>query len=390
MKRIFSLLIFCISLTVFSQESINFETLSFKDLLAKAKSEKKLIFMDAFAAWCGPCKMMDRNIFPLKSVRDFYNTNYINARFDMEKGEGREIAVKYGIRAYPSYLFLNGDGEVVLKNQGYMDEQAFLAFGQEANNPKLTQGSYKEIFEKGEQDPEFLINMMRLYTDTDYELAKKVSERYFKVKKNQALTKDDLSLLLYFLKSPQDINYTIFSEKKAEIEKIMSPEIYHQFDSNIKVAEFLDQAVDQKTGTVNDDYFYKKTIPIVGKSDAEIALNRMKVGYFSNIGNWAGYEKAALIYYKNAPDFNSEELLTAAWLFSEHVTDPGSLKKGTEWAEKSVMQSENVENTLILANLYAKIGQRDNAKTFATLSSNLAQSQGKDTTAAKKLLETLK
>lgn len=390
MKRIFSLFILCISLTVFSQETINFETLSFKDLLAKAKSEKKLIFLDAFAVWCGPCKMMERNIFPLKSVRDFYNATYINARFDMEKGEGREIAMKYGIRSYPSYLFLNGDGEVVLKNYGYMGEEAFLAFGQEANNPKLTQGSYKEIFEKGEQDPEFLTNMMRLYADSDYELAKKASERYFKVKKTQVFTKDDLGLLLYFLKSPQDVNYAVFKEKKADIEKLITPEIYQQFDSNIKISEFLDKAVDQKTGTVNDDYFYKKAIPIVGKTDAEIALNRMKVIYFPNIGNWAGYEKAALIYFKNAADFNGEELLKAAWIFSEHVTDPASLKKATEWAEKAVMQSETAENTLILANLYAKTGQKENAKTFAAMSSNLAETQGKDASVAKKLLETLK
>ena len=47
-----------ISLSVFSQESINFEKGTFKEILAKAKKEKKLVFMDAFAVWCGPCKLM--------------------------------------------------------------------------------------------------------------------------------------------------------------------------------------------------------------------------------------------------------------------------------------------------------------------------------------------
>ncbi|MGZ5193137.1 MAG: thioredoxin family protein, partial [Kaistella sp.] len=141
MNKLFSLFIFFISVTVLSQESINFEKGTFKEILAKAKSEKKLVFMDAYAVWCGPCKMMEKNIFPLESVREYYNANFINARFDMEKGEGREIAAKYGVRSYPSFLFLNGDGEVVMNSYGYMGEEAFLAVAKEANNPKFRTAS---------------------------------------------------------------------------------------------------------------------------------------------------------------------------------------------------------------------------------------------------------
>lgn len=390
MKNLFSFFIFFISLTVFSQESINFEKGSFKEILAKAKSEKKLVFMDAFAVWCGPCKMMEKNIFPLKSVREYYNANFINARFDMEKGEGREIAMKYGVRSYPSFLFLNGDGEVVMNSYGYMGEEAFLAVAKEANNPKFRTASNKELFEKGETDPEFLLNMMRLFSDSDYELAKKVSERYFKVKKDQPLTKDEIGLLLYFIKSPSDSNYQTFSAKKKEIITLMSEDIYNQFDTNIKISKVLENALDQKTGIINDEYFYKNAIPLIGKDEADTALNRMKVILYPNYGNFTEYEKAALKYYSNSDNFESEELLKAAWLFSDHVSNPASLKKAEEWAEKSVMRSENPENTYILAKLYLKTGKKGNAKMYAEISRTLAESQGKDATMAKQLLQQLK
>ena len=120
MKKILITLFLSFFLLSFSQESINFEDTTFKEVLAKAKREKKLVFMDAYAAWCGPCKLMEKNVFPLPAVREYYNANFINARFDMEKGEGREIAMKYGVRSYPSYLFLNGDGEIVMTNYGYL------------------------------------------------------------------------------------------------------------------------------------------------------------------------------------------------------------------------------------------------------------------------------
>lgn len=390
MKKLLSIFLFSLSITLFSQETINFQDLSFKDLLAKAKKENKLIFMDAYAAWCGPCKLMERNIFTKKAVRDYYNSNYINAHYDMEKGEGPEIAAKYGIRSYPSFLFLNGDGEVVLKSLGYMDEESFLAFGKEASESKMKTGSYKDAFAKGEKDPEQLLNMMKLYADSDYDFAKLASERYFEVKKNQPVTKDEIGLLLYFLKSPSDKNYAIFTQRKSEIEQLMSPEIYKEFDSNIKVSKIMEGAFDQKTGLINDDYFLKNSIPLIGKTDAETALNRMKVIVYPNTGNFGEYEKAALAYYKNSENFNQEELLKAAYIFSQNVTNPASLKKASEWAEKSVMQSETVENTFILASLYAKTGNKENAKTFAEISKNLAESTGKDPSLPKQLLEKLK
>lgn len=390
MKKLFSLFILFISLSVFSQESINFEKGTFKEILAKAKKEKKLVFMDAFAVWCGPCKMMEKNIFPLPAVSEYYNANFINARFDMEKGEGREIAMKYGVRSYPTFLFLNGDGEVVLKNYGYMGEQDFLTIAKEANQPKYRNSSNKELFEKGESNPEFLLNMMSLYAQSDYELAKKASERYFKVKNNQPLTKDELGMLLYFIKSPSDPNYQIFVAKKQEITTLMSEDIYNQFDTNIKITKILENAFDQKTGTINDDEFFKNAIPLVGKTEAEIALNRMKVIIYPNSGKFAEYEKAALSYYQNTENFETEELLKAAWIFSDHITTPSSLKKAEEWAEKSVMKSETPENTYILAKIYSKTGKKDQAKSYAEISKNLANAQGKDDKLATQLLESLK
>ncbi|MGA9213067.1 thioredoxin family protein [Kaistella sp.] len=390
MKKTFTVLLLFTFLVSFSQETINFENTTFKEVLAKAKREKKLVFMDAYASWCGPCKMMEKNIFPLPAIKEYYNANFINSHFDMEKGEGRDIALKYGIRSYPSYLFLNGDGEVVMTNYGYMDEKDFLAIAKEANNPLFAQGSLKAIFEKGESDPAFLLNMMRQYSQTDYELAKKVSERYFKVKKDQGLTRDDIGLLLYFLKSPNDPNYQVFKDKKANIVKEMSEDIYNQFDVNIKISKVMENSLDQNSGIINDDYFYKNAIPLVGKADAETALNRMKVIYYPTVGNFKEYENAALIYYKNADDFNPEELLKAAWIFSEHVDNKTSLRKAEEWAEKSVMKSENTENTYILAKLYTKLGKKENAKIYAEMSKSLAEQQGKDATAATQLLQNLK
>lgn len=92
---------------------------SWDDALSKAKKENKLIFLDAYASWCGPCKRLKANVFPQEQVGKVFNQKFINVKMDMEKGEGPVIAEKYNVTAYPTLLFINGDGKVVRKALGY-------------------------------------------------------------------------------------------------------------------------------------------------------------------------------------------------------------------------------------------------------------------------------
>ncbi|WP_428067779.1 thioredoxin family protein [Chryseobacterium gambrini] len=391
MKKIISGLLLFSAITAFAQEAIKFEELPFKDLIAKAKKEKKIVFLDAYASWCGPCKMMERNVFTQKSVGDYFNANFVNARFDMEKGEGRDIAVKYGVRSYPTYLFLNGDGELVSQNFGYMEESMFLTMAQDVNSPNNKKGSLKERFAKGEKDPDFLINIMKLNSSSDFNFAKQASERYFENKKaTEEFSKDDVGLLLFFLKSTEDKNYKVFADRKAEIIKFLPEETYKEFDNQIKLGKIVEQSIDQQNKKINDDYFMKNAEPLVGKHDAEVKLNQMKLGYYEQNSNFPEYEKAALAYYRNSEAFEPNELLKAAWVFAEHVKTPSSLKKAAEWAEKSVMRGESSENTYILAKLYFLTGNKEMAKTYAEMSKNMATQAQKDSTLADELLKQIK
>ncbi|MBK1897542.1 thioredoxin family protein [Chryseobacterium paridis] len=391
MKKIVSGLFVFFTVILFAQESIQFQDAPFKDLIAKAKKENKIVFIDAYASWCGPCKLMEKNVFTKKSVGNYYNANFVNARFDMEKGEGREIAAKYGVRSYPTYLFLNGDGELVSQNLGYMEESVFLAMAQDINSPNNKKGSLKDRFAQGEKDPEFLINIMKLNSTSDFEFAKKASERYFEnKKKTEELSKDDIGFLLFFLKSVEDPNYKVFTARKTDIIKYLPEETYKEFDHQLVLSKVVTQSIDDKNKRINDDYFLKTAEPLVGKYEALVKLNQTKISYYEQNENFPEYEKAALEYYKNSDSFEPNQLLKAAWIFSEHVKNTSSLKKAVEWAEKSVMRGETSENTFILAKLYFLTGNNDMAKTYAEMSKNMATQAGKDATLAVGLLNQIK
>lgn len=97
--------------------------------LEKAKSENKLLFVDAYAVWCGPCRWMANNVFPNDDVAKFFNENFINYKLDMEKGEGPKIAQTYKITAYPTLLFIDGEGNVKHRVMGAQSVEDLISTG---------------------------------------------------------------------------------------------------------------------------------------------------------------------------------------------------------------------------------------------------------------------
>jgi thiol-disulfide isomerase/thioredoxin len=101
-------------------------------VLEKAKKENKVIFLDAYATWCGPCKMMDSETYKDQAVADYYNANFINVKYDMEKGEGLKLAQRFSVESYPNLLFINADGTVLHRGTGFRKAPEFTDLGQNA------------------------------------------------------------------------------------------------------------------------------------------------------------------------------------------------------------------------------------------------------------------
>ena len=114
------------------KEAIKFHKGTWKEALALAKKEKKLIFLDIYATWCGPCKRLKSTTFLNRTVGNYFNSNFINVSLDGETGEGAILAQKYSITGYPSLFFINAEGNVISKGDGYMDAAELLKLGKTA------------------------------------------------------------------------------------------------------------------------------------------------------------------------------------------------------------------------------------------------------------------
>ena len=390
MKKILSVSALAISVFAFSQTGIQFQDTNFKTTLEKAKKENKLVFLDAYTTWCGPCKLMAKNIFPLESVGNYYNANFINAKIDMEKGEGIGIAKKYNVKAFPTYLFIDGNGNEVHRTLGYVEEKDFIQFGQDALDPSKRMSSLIKRYEAGEKDPQLLKNLAELTMYSNASLSGKVIAKYFEVNKANPIVKEDLNLIMMGLQIGSEDVYNIFKNKKAEISSLITEPQYDKINKSVQLTSISRKAYDETTKKLDENYFVTEVEKILGKEEAQKSLISFKTNIALRNKDIPTYQKLTLEKYKDISNVNSNELNSIAWNFFENVTDKKALETAITWAQASVQKQESYANTDTLANLYNKVGDKKNAKIWAEKSIELGEKAGEDVADTQKLLDSLK
>ncbi len=118
-------------------DKVHFIEDNWKEALKQAAAQHKYIFVDAYATWCGPCKMLKNQTFTNPKAAEFYNKNFINLSMDMEKGMGPQLASEWGITAYPTLIVFNSKGKPVSGTMGFMPATDLIKFGQDALTKKM-------------------------------------------------------------------------------------------------------------------------------------------------------------------------------------------------------------------------------------------------------------
>lgn len=149
------MLLCAISLLTFAQT--NFRSISFDEAIAAAKQENKMVFIDFFTDWCGPCKKMSRDVFPQEKVGNFFNKMFVCIKLNAEK-EGKDLATRYNVKAYPTFIILNEKEEVLLELKGAMEGDIFIGKIQAGLDPERAPKRMEERYNSGERTPELINN----------------------------------------------------------------------------------------------------------------------------------------------------------------------------------------------------------------------------------------
>ncbi|WP_018339681.1 thioredoxin family protein [Butyricimonas synergistica] len=221
---------FTICVAVKGQEGVNFEILSFDEALAKAREENKLLFVDCYTTWCGPCKLMSEKVFSQKKVGEFFNPRFVSVKFDMEKEEGKKFARNYDVASYPTFFLIRPDGTLLHKISGAYEVDEFIRLVKEGIEGTESLGSWEVKYRTGNRDKAFLYEYLQLLNECGErsklpvvadELLKvasdeeKISQEYWFIFANSQLSPSD-SKAFQFLRNKRERFYATIGREKVD------------------------------------------------------------------------------------------------------------------------------------------------------------------------------
>jgi thioredoxin-related protein len=378
--RLTYFIVSCLFISTLSfAQGVKFEEGKWSEIMQKAKTENKIIFMDAYTTWCGPCKMMSKNTFPDAEVGSYYNTNFVNVKMDMEKGEGIQLAMKYGVQAYPTLLFIDADGEIVHRVAGYLGASDFLALGKKANNPAMSMVAMDKKYASGERNADFLYQYMGLKADAMDPSYSNIANEYLR-NQGDLGTDRNMEVIMQFVNDPFSEPFAYFLKNKSVFVKKYGADDVEAKAQN-SVGTYLQENPELPIGDI------EKLFTRVFAADGDRMFSGFKPVFYRQKGDKDGYANASIAHFKKYPSKDAQELNESAWTFYQVIDDKKLLKQAIKWAKKSVKIDNAYYNNDTLAALLFKAGKLKDAKKTAEKAIELAKKTNEDYSETQKLLD---
>lgn len=407
----FFLFVFLLPGLTNGQSVIQFVSNAYSDVLNMAVQSSKPVFIDVYTEWCGPCKRMDKQVFNAESVAARYNANFINLKIDAEKGEGIEIAGRYGVKAYPTYLYLNGFGEVVYRVEGFRTVPQFLRDASiamdEYDSPKKLADWEKDYHDK-KTDKEVLYNYTVKRLRAGLEHIDLVDEYFSLLSDEEILLKSNLDLVADVKRiNPNGATFQAIARNFDAIKAVVLIQQLHAIHSR------LDQSlIDAEFACVRDkdDVKFEKVV-LSGYSVlpgietkpwlAYSTLDSHRCFYYRETRQFEKFMRDAPSYLESLLELTSENiqkrdqeileaalkmvewdpsmkaltemvkaqvkdhcknecqgsLISSARFVFENSTDPAHLEKAYLWAQKANAIGSTEESTELLDLLRVRLGK---------------------------------
>jgi thioredoxin-related protein len=123
----------------------------YEEGMENARESNKPVLLSFYTDWCGWCKRMEKETYGDPQIQQFLNLNFIAIKINAESKEpirmdGKEMKMKdltrkYGVRAFPTTVFLESDGTPIAPLAGYSEPASFrkvLVFIQEKAYRKMS------------------------------------------------------------------------------------------------------------------------------------------------------------------------------------------------------------------------------------------------------------
>ncbi len=188
---------------------------NYEAALKTAKDKNRLVLIDFAGSWCPPCIRLEHEVFPTKEFKSA-TKKYVLSHIDVDMEENYEVLKKYNIRAFPTLVVTNSQGEELARFLDFIPSQILA----------------KDLVRIADQNPPSLSSIMAKAEIGDTRSMTELAEHYFKSMRFEEAIK------WYEKAHIESLNYRLaqvyFWEDKAEKEN--NKKTTEQFQKILRVA----------------------------------------------------------------------------------------------------------------------------------------------------------
>ncbi|MFM2392850.1 MAG: hypothetical protein RLZZ546_832 [Bacteroidota bacterium] len=366
-------------------QGIQFFEGTWSEALEKANKEEKLLFVDAYAQWCGPCKAMAKNVFTKDEVGRFFNENFINLKLDMETKDGKTFDSKYPVSAYPTLLFLDGKGKIVKKVVGGQQVESLIAHGKEALKKNDTSVDLALEYEKGNREYDFMLKYVKSLNNAG-KPSLKISNDY--LNSNPSISEDQKSIFIF--ESIAEADSKLFEQVISQKEKYIKAVGKERYDEKIKMAcrATMEKSIEYEMPELMDEAS-EKAIKGLSNGGEEYKYT-LQMGYYSSLKNKDSYLKAADNLAKVSRSNEKTLRYVAEDICKTYKDDTKVLSKATQYAQDIYKLNKNFENLSFCCKMLIENKEIDKALKYAEEALSEAKKKEEDTLQIDGLINLLK
>ena len=318
------------------------------DILKKAKAENKMIFMDCYTVWCGPCKQLARTVFKDPQVGTLMNDKFINVKVDMEKGEGIDLKNRFDVKAFPTLLFFSPSGEVEHRIVGSVPSAEFI---REANVALSGKGlnAYLKKYRAGVRDTAFLREYIQL-TGASYlkEEAGAATKEYFDVvgmphmltANGWKLFKDNINdpytpLFLYFWN-----NRPLFVEKVGQKEVSQKTNMVWNTHARTFTKRVGDKLTFDEKG-FNSYLEYMKKVEVRNIEDIKFYT---LLDVYGSLNSWGRFADLMDERIRTKNDIGLMMLYNYPMRLEQKCADASLRERASKWVDEGIRQASGKES----------------------------------------------
>lgn len=352
-------------------QGVNWQKGNFESILNKAKSEKKLVYVDIFTTWCGLCKQMDSEVFTNQQVGKTFNENFICYKIDGEKGEGKDLVEYFELESYPTSMFLDSEWNVVLRLEGFYPKERLVEVANKVKVRNKISGSDNDLersYLKGQRDTLFLLDYLKVRALQKMDNGVILDEYLGKISADQKSSANMQQLILENVSLLRGRAFDYLMAHKSE----------EKFYRKIKgiISQNLNKATNQKNEKLLNDVLItngrlSKTFTEANEWNTEVKMNYLMLTnqperFFITADFFMDTYvlKKDLSTFKNLPELKEQyqqKIKKASRFVAERFTEREKLGKAALWVKKSLELEEKSFNNEIYSRILFTLNNKKEA-----------------------------